>query len=151
MARLERRPATQPARDLAAEATWLGRTLFVVAAGTVAYWLLALSGAFRPAHGGGLRALATASLAQAFLASSAGVAAMRLLRDAAGCGVHVALASGALVAVALSGLARLLVDGDLSEVSLAVRAEILAEAGGLAIGLWAFSYALRAQRRERVA
>jgi hypothetical protein len=152
VARHDRRPTGQPPADLAGEATWLGRALFVVAAGTIGYWLLALSGAIQPSTSDDLwRSLAGASLAHVFLTACCGIAAVRLFRDAAHSVVVVAAAAGALVLVTLEGLARLVVSGDLSEVSLSVRTQILADAGGLAIGIWAFSYALRLQRRERTA
>ena len=150
--RPDRKPTVSPTNELAGEAVWLGRTLMVVAAGTVAYWLLTLSGGVQ-AHRGATawRALASSSLAHAFLIGSNGLAATRLLRDGARCSAQVALAAGALVVIALEGLARLVVDGDLSEVSLSVRTEILVNAGVLAIGIWAFSYALRTQKRDRPA
>lgn len=146
----ERRAPPQPASDLLGEATWLGRVLFVVAAATICYWLLILSDAIHPSRGSeAWRSLAAASMAHVFLTVSCGAAALRLLRDAGRSAVHVGLAAGGLVVVTLEGLARLVVSGDLSEVSLSVRSEILANAAGLAIGIWAFSYALRLQRRER--
>ena len=146
----DRRVPVQPPSDLLGEATWLGRVLFVVAAATVGYWLLILSDAIHLSRGDeAWRSLAAASMAHAFLTASSGAAALRLLRDPARSVVHVGLAAGGLIVVTLEGLARLVVSGDLSEVSLSVRTEILANAAGLAIGIWAFSYALRLQRRER--
>lgn len=149
-ARPDRRATIQPATELVGEATWLGRVLFVVAASAVAYWILVLWGALQPSRGEETwRVLATTSLAHAFMLGSCALAAHRLLRDATRSTVYVAVAAGALIVVALEGLAGLLVSGELSDVSLSVRSEILATAANLAIGVWAFSYALRLQRRER--
>lgn len=148
--RAERRSPARAVGDLAGEATWLGRALFVVAGGTVTYWLLALSGAVDTGRGSAaLRSLAAASLAHAFLTGTTGVAALRLLRDAGRCTAQVALAAGALIVIALEGIGGLVLGGDLAEVSLAQRTEILANAAALAVGVWAGSYAFRAQRRDR--
>lgn len=114
--------------------------------------MLVVAGALHPNPGeGAFRELGGDSLAHLFLTVSCGAAALRLLRDVGRSSAHVALAAGALVFMTLYRLAHLVVDGDLSEVSLSVRTEILANAAGLAIGIWAFSYALRLQRRDRAA
>jgi hypothetical protein len=148
--RADRRVPSPPAGDLIGEATWLGRALFVVAGGMVAYWLLAVVGAIRVGSEGGVwRSLATSSLAHLFLTGTCGFAAVTLLRDTVRSSVPVAAAASALVLVTLESLGRLLVSGDLAEVSLSVRTQILASAGGLAVGVWALSYSIRLQRRDR--
>jgi len=150
--RSDRRAPNPPTGDLIGEAIWLGRALFVVAAGTISYWLLVVIGAIRVAsEGGAWRSLASASLAHLFLTASSGLAAVTLLRDAVRSAVPVSAAASALVLMTLESLGRLLVSGDLAEVSLSVRTQILANAGGLAIGVWALSYAIRLQRRGRQA
>lgn len=147
--RVDRRVPSPPVGDLIGEATWLGRALFVVAGGTVSYWLLVAVGAIRVGSAGDAwRSLASASLAHLFLTASSGFAGVTLLRDAIRSAVPVAVAASGLVLLTLESLGRLFVNGDLAEVSLSVRTQILANAGGLAVGVWALSYAIRLQRRD---
>jgi len=147
VSRHERRPSAHLASDLVAEATWLGRALFMVAVATVGYWVLFLSGGV-PSGGDSWRA--GDPLAHLFLTACTAIAAVRLFRDAARSAVNVALAAGALVVVTLESLARPVMSG-LSQVDLWIRVQILADAAGLAVGIWAFSYALRLQRRAQPA
>jgi hypothetical protein len=144
----DRRAPAPPVGELLGEATWLGRALTVVAAGIAGYWLLVVAGAVHP-EPEGWRSLGKAALPHLFLVLCCGFAASSLLRDAVRSSVPVAVAAGALVLLTLDGIGRLLISGDLSEVSLSVRTQILANAGGLAIGVWALSYSVRLQRRDR--
>ena len=154
-ARAEKKPRPPAASDLHAEGVWLGRVLFVVAASTVIYWLIVLSGGIHAGIGAGAwRSAVTMLFAHLVLVGTCGVAALRLLRDLTRSIAHVALAAGAAVAVSVEGLARLVIGGDLSDVTnltLSTRTDILANTAALGVGIWALSYALRAQRREAAA
>ncbi len=60
----------------------------------------------------------------------------------------VAFAASGLILVAIEGLAHLVFSTDLSRISLAARTDILTRSGMLGLGVWAASYALRADRRS---
>jgi hypothetical protein len=150
--RQDKKPRPLAATDLHAEGIWLGRTLFLVAAGTAIYWLMVLSGAIHAGVGAlAWRSTVTMLFAQAVVVGTNGLAALRLLRDSTRQVAHVALAAGAAIAVAVEGLARLVIGGDLSDLTLSTRVDILANTAALGVGIWALSYALRAQRRDAAA
>lgn len=137
-------PAVHP--ELASEAAWLGRLLLAVAGGVVVYWMLITSGAIR-LEGEAWNWTISQSLPHLFVALSTAWAARLLMRGATRAPLVVALAAGGLIVVAIEGLVHLVVNGDLSQISLAVRTDILTRTAMLAIGVWASSYALRAERR----
>jgi hypothetical protein len=147
VARSERKSAPSAHPELAGEAAWLGRSLLAVSGGIVVYWLLVLTGAIRPEGQAAWNWTVSHSLAHVFLAFAAGLAARLVLRGQVRAPLFVALSAGALIVVALEGLAHHVVNGDLSQISLAARTDILTRAAMLAIGVWAASFALRAARR----
>ncbi|MEW6272148.1 MAG: hypothetical protein AB1689_22935 [Thermodesulfobacteriota bacterium] len=149
--RTERKTVPSAHPELAGEAAWLGRSLLAVAGGILVYWLLILTGAIRPEGQAAWNSVVSHSLAHVFLAFATGLAARLVLRGQARAPLFVALAAGALIVVAIEGLAQHVVGGDLSKISLAVRTDILTRAAMLAIGIWAASYALRTERRPAAA
>jgi len=120
--------------------------LLTVAGGVVVYWLLLASGAIR-LEGEAWNWTISQSLGHLFVALTAAWAARLMVRGATRAPLVVALAAGGLIVVAIEGLVHLVVNGDLSQISLAVRTDILTRTAMLAIGIWASSYALRAERR----
>lgn len=140
----ERRSTSVTRPELASEAAWLGRALLLVAAVTLLYWLAVVSGAVAPESDESWRWTLAHSLAHLFLAASAAMAGRLLLQSGPRAPLFVAVAAGALVVIALEGLTRVVIVGGLSEVSLSTRSDIPAL---LAVGIWAGSYALRADRR----
>lgn len=145
--RPERKPPPSPHPELASEAAWLGRSLMLVSAGIAVYWLLILSGAIHPEGGAAWTWTVSHSLAQIFVALAAALAARLLLRAAPRAPLFVAIAAGGLIVTSIEGLAHLVINGDLSQISLSVRTDILTRSGMLAVGVWAGSFALRADRR----
>lgn len=145
--RIERKVAPSTHPELAGEAAWLGRSLLAVSGGIVVYWLLMITGAVRPEGQAAWNWTMSHSLPHLFLALVTAFAARLVLRSQSRAALFVALAAGALIVVAIEGLAHHVVSGDLSKISLAVRTDILTHAAMLAIGVWAASYALRVDRR----
>lgn len=145
--RSERKPPALPHPELAGEAAWLGRMLLTVAGGIVIYWILVGSGALPSAGEGAWNWTVSRLLAHLYVAGLSAVAARQLMRGAARAPLVVALAASALIVVSIEGLAHLLVTGDLSRISLGARTDILARTATLGLGVWACSYALRADRR----
>jgi hypothetical protein len=145
--RSERKPQQPPPADLAGEAAWLGRSLFAVAGAAAVYWLLVSTGGIRPEGDEAWRWTMSHSLSHAFVTGTCGLAARVLLRGAPRATLFIALAAGGMIVTALEGLTHLLISGDLAQISLSARTDILARAALLAIGIWASSYALRADRR----
>lgn len=145
--RVERRAPLAPP-DLAGEAAWLGRLLFAASGLIVIHWLLVLSGAFDVEGDGSTSWTASRLLAHAYVAGTSAVAARQLLRGNARAPLTIAFAASALVIVAMEGLAHLVLNTDLSRMSLAARTDILTRSGMLGLGIWAASYTLRAERRS---
>lgn len=146
-ARNARRSPAPPPADLAAEGTWLGRALLVVAAGLAVYWLGVLVGAARPETDHAWRHASSHALPHLFLATSAAFAARTLLRATSPASLLVGIVAGAMIVLALEGITRAMTAGDLGDLSLSVRTNVLVQTATLAIGIWAGSFALRAQRR----
>lgn len=145
--RHERRGSYPPRPELASEALWLGRALLAFAAATLLYWLAVLTGVVVFQGGEAWHWTLSHGLAHLFLAASAGMAGRLLLQSAPRAPLFVAVAAGGLVVVALEGWARMLFVGGLSESSLSGRGDILTQATVLAAGIWAGSYALRANHQ----
>jgi hypothetical protein len=145
--RSDRKPQQPPHADLAGESVWLGRSLFVVAGGAAVYWLLIATSGIRPEGDEAWRWTMSHSLSHAFVAGTSALAARVLLRGGQRATLFIALAAGGMIVTALEGLTHLLISGDLSQISLSARTDILARAALLAIGIWASSYALRTERR----
>jgi hypothetical protein len=89
--------------------------------------------------------------AHAYVAGICAFAARQLLRGNARATLLVAFASSGLILVAVEGLAHLVVSTDLSRISLAARTDILTRSAMLGLGVWAASFALRADRRPSAA
>jgi hypothetical protein len=121
--------------------------LLVVASVTALYWLAVVTGAVTAEGEESWRWTLSHSLAHLFLAASAAMAGRLLLQSGPRAPLFVAVAAGGLVVIALEGLTRMVIVGGLSEISLSARSDILTKAAVLAVGIWAGSYALRADRR----
>jgi hypothetical protein len=145
--RTERKPQPSAHPDLASEAAWLGRLLLTAAGSIAIYWVLILSGAIHPEGEAALNWSASRLLAHIYVAGAAAFAARQLLRGATRASLMVAFAASGLIVISLEGLAHLVINADLSRISLAGRTDILMRTAMLAIGVWAGSYALRADRR----
>lgn len=144
--RVERKPpASHP--ELASEAAWLGRLLLAAAGMIVIHWLLVLSGAVEVEGDASANWTVSRLFAHAYVAGIAAFAARQLLRGNARAALLVAFASSGLILVAIEGLAHLVVNTDLSRISLAARTDILTRSAMLGLGVWAASYALRGDRR----
>ena len=144
--RPERKPVVAHP-ELASEAAWLGRLLTATAGVLVVHAVLIMTGGI--AAEGDVAADWSASrlFANAYVAASAALASRQLLRGHARAPLLVGFAASALLVVSIEGLAHLLITTDLSRISLAARTDILTRTGMLALGVWAASYALRADRR----
>jgi hypothetical protein len=145
--RQERRTTAAPRPELASEAAWLGRSLILLSVVTLMYWLAVATGAVLAESEESWRWTLSHSLAHLFLAASSGMAGRLLLQNGTRAPLFVAVAAGGLVVIALEGLTRMVIVGGLAEISLGARSDILTKAGVLAAGIWAGSYALRADRR----
>src|SRR5262245_52743533 len=145
--RAERKPAVSAHPDLANEAAWLGRLLLAASGSIAIYWVLILSGAIHPEGEAALNWNTSRLLAHVYVAAACAFAARPLLRGALRASLVVAFAASGLIVVSLEGLAHLIINADLSRISLAARTDILMRSAMLAIGVWASSYALRADRR----
>lgn len=145
--RVDRRPPALPPADLAAEATWLGRSLFALAGFVLLYWTILASGIGRPEGDEAWRWTISHSLPHLFLAAASAIAARFLLRGDPRAPLIVGLVAGALIVLALEGIARAAVGGSLDDLSLSARTDVLTRAVTLAMGVWAASFALRAERR----
>ena len=133
--------------EFAGEALWLGRSLFVVAASIVVYCVLISIGSV-PLRDTESRYSLVSLLAGDFFAGIASaVAGVLLLRNGKRAPLHVALAAGALIVVAVQGLTHLVVAGDLGELTLAGRLEVLMMSAAIALGVWAVSYLVRSSHR----
>ena len=148
IARPERKQQPVAHPDLASEASWLGRLLMAVSGLLAIHWLLVSSGAVQAE--GEIAASWSGSplFANAYVAVTSALAARQLLHGAGRAPVLVALAASGIVVIAVEGLAHLVVNTDLSRISLGARVDILARTAMLAIGIWGVSYALRADRRQ---
>jgi len=111
---------------------------------TSLYWIAVVSGAVALDSDESWRWTVAHSLAHLFLAASAAMAGRVLLQSGPRAPLFVAVAAGGLLVIALEGLTRVVIVGGFSEVSLSTRSDIPAL---LAMGIWAGSYALRADRR----
>jgi hypothetical protein len=145
--RTERKPQPSAHPELAHEAAWLGRLLLTAAGSISIYWVLVLSGAVRPEGEAAVNWTVPRLLAHIYVAMAAAFAARALLRGAVRASVLVAFAASGLIVVSLEGLTHLVVNADLSRISLAARTDILMRTALLAIGVWASSFALRVERR----
>jgi len=137
--RPERKPSAASHPDLAGEAAWLGRLLLTVSGAIAIYWVLILSGAVRPEGEAAWNWTISRLLAHVYVAGAAALAARQLLRGNPRGTLLVAFAASGLIVVSIEGLAR---------ISLAARTDILTRTAALALGVWASSYALRAERRS---
>lgn len=146
--RPERRPSPPAHPELASEAAWLGRLLLTVSGMIAIYWLLILSGALDMEGDAGGNWSVSRLFAHVYVVGTAALAARQLLNGAARAPLLVAFAASSLIVVAVEGLAHLLINTDLSRISLAARTDILARTAMLVVGVWAGSYALRADRRS---
>lgn len=144
-ARPERKPVVSHP-ELASEAAWLGRLLTATAGVLVVHALLVLTGGVT-GEGDVTDWSASRLFASAYVAVTAALAARQLLRGNARAPLLVGFAASALLVVSIEGLAHLLLTTDLSRISLAARTDILTRTGMLGLGVWAASYALRADRR----
>jgi hypothetical protein len=144
--RSERKAQASAHPELANEAAWLGRLLLTAAGSIAIYWVLILTGAIRPEGEAALNWTISHLLAHIYVAAAAAFAGRQLLRGAAHASLLVAFAASGLLVVAVEGLAHLVVNVDLSRISLSARTDILMRAAMLAIGVWASSYALRTER-----
>ncbi len=142
-----RRSSTPPPADLAAEGAWLGRSLFVIAGGLALYWVLVLGGAARPEGDEAWRWASAHALPHLFLAATAAYAARALLRADSRPSLLVGVTAGALIVLALEGITRAMIAGDIGDLSLSVRTNVLVQTATLAIGIWAASFAVRSERR----
>lgn len=145
--RTARRTPTTPPADLAAEGTWLGRALLVVAGGLIVYWLGVLGGPPRPGSDEGWLWATSHALPHLFLAATAAYAARPLLRGEARTSLLVGLVAGALIVLALEGISRAMSGSNLDDLSLGVRTNVLVQTATLAVGIWAGSFAIRTERR----
>lgn len=138
-------PVAHP--ELASEASWLGRLLMSVWALLAVHWLLVSSGAVQAEGEVAANWSASPLLANAYVIVTTALASRQLLQGAPRAPVLIALAASGMIVVALEGLAHLVINTDLSRISLGARVDILARTAILAIGIWGVSYALRADRR----
>lgn len=138
-------PATHP--ELASEAVWLGRLLMGVSGLLALQCLLVASGAAHPEAALAASWSASALLANVYVVVTTGLASRQLLHGALRAPALVALAASGMIVVAVEGLAHLVINTDLSRISLGARMDILARTAMLAIGVWSASYALRSERR----
>jgi hypothetical protein len=145
-----RRQESQPGDELASEAIWLARCLLAIAVINAVYWILVTTGSIQGDNEEARRWLLSSSVSHVFVACSGAIGAALLYREVPRALVYVALSAGAMIVVALEGLARLFLAGDLAQLTLAARADILARAASLALGIWATSYVLRVQRRRPI-
>jgi hypothetical protein len=145
--RSERKPQPAGHPELANEAAWLGRLLLAAAGAIAIYWVLVLSGAVRPEGEAAFNWTVSRFLAHFYVAGTSAFAARQVLRGAVRAPLLVAFAASGLIALSLEGLAHLIVNSDLSRISLAARTDLLMRTATLVIGIWAGSYALRADRR----
>ena len=144
--RVERKPPSAHP-ELASEAAWLGRSLLAASGMITIHWLLVLSGAIVVEGDSSISWTASRLVGHLYVAIAAAIAARQLLRGNERAPLLVAFAASALILVAIEGLAHLVVDTDLSRMSLASRTDILTRSGMLGLGVWAASYASRANRR----
>mgnify|MGYP001230600796 CR=1 FL=1 len=149
--RVERKPPGAHHPELAGESAWLGRLLLVTSGMLVIHWLLVLSGAIEVEGDPSTSWTASRLLAHAYVTVIAAVASRHLLRGSERAPLLVAFASSALILVAIEGLAHLVVNTDLSRMSLASRTDILTRSGMLGLGVWSASFAMRANRRPGAA
>ncbi len=145
--RSSRRSPTPPPVELATEGAWLGRSLLVVATGPLLYWLGVLAGATRPEGAEAWRWASSHALPHLFLTGSAAYAARALLRTDPRPELLVGVAAGALIVLALEGVTRAMTTGDIGDLSLSVRTNVLVQTATLAVGIWAASFAVRSERR----
>lgn len=138
-------PAAHP--ELASEAAWLGRLLTAVSGLLALQCLLVASGAVRPEAALAATWSASALLANLYVVVTTGLASRQLLHGALRAPALVALAASGMILVAIEGLAHLVINTDLSRISLGARMDILARTAMLAIGVWGASFALRSERR----
>ena len=146
--RPERKPPTPAHPELASEAAWLGRLLLAISGMIAIYWLLVLSGALDPEVDADGNWSVSRLFAHVYVVGASVLAARQLLSGAARAALLVAFAASGLIVVAIEGLAHLMINADLSRISLAARTDILARTAMLGVGVWAASYSLRAERRS---
>jgi hypothetical protein len=133
--------------EFAGEALWLGRSLFVVAASIIVYCALVASGSV-PLRGGESRyALVSLLGGDFFVGAASAMGGVLLLRNAKRASLCVALAAGGLIVIALQGLTHLVVAGDLGELTLIGRLEVLMMSAAMALGVWSVSYLIRSAHR----
>jgi len=141
-----RRGAPPPPTDLASEGIWLARSLLLVAGAFALYWLGVLAGTVEPGGDEGWRWTSSHALPHLVLAAGAVLAASSIVRTDPRATLIVGLLAGGLIVLALGGLGRVMVGSDMGDLSLSVRTDVLVQTGALAIGVWAASYAMRAER-----
>lgn len=146
-ARNTRRSATPPPADMVGEGVWLGRSLLVVAAGLVLYWVGVVGGPTRPSGDEAWLWASSHALSHLFLAGTAAYAARGLLRAETRAALLVGIVAGALIVLALEGISRAMSGGDVGDLSLSVRTNVLVQTATLAVGIWAASFAVRTERR----
>jgi hypothetical protein len=134
--------------DLVTEARWLGRSLIILAAAVFLYWAALLARLVAPEADEAWLWTMSHSLAHLFLVVLALLAARSLLRGEPRAPILVGLVAGVLIVLALEGIARSAVGGVLDNLTLGDRTDVLLRAATLAIGVWAASYALRAEKRS---
>jgi hypothetical protein len=107
------------------------------------------TGVGRPESDEAWRWTVSHSLPHLFLVGASAMAARSLIRADPRASLIVGLVAGALIVLALEGIARAAVGGgSLDELSLSARTDVLTRAVTLAMGVWAASFALRAERRH---
>lgn len=141
------RKSPVPHTELAGEAAWLGRILLATSGMIVIHWLLVLTGALEVEGDAATNWTASRLFAYAYVAGITAFSARQVLRGNARAPLLVAFAASGLMLVSIEGLAHLVVSTDLSRISLASRTDILTRSAMLGLGVWAASYALRADRR----
>lgn len=146
--RTTRRGSSPPPAEMAAEGTWLARSLIIVAGALVFYWLGVLGGAMQPETEEAWRWTSSHAMPQLFLAAGAAFAARSISRGETRSGLLVGLVAGGLIVLALGGIGRALVGEGLGDLSLSVRTDVLLQTATLAIGVWAASFAMRSERHQ---
>jgi len=142
-----RRPSIGPVDELASEAVWLGRSLFVVAGAIGVYCALILTGSIQGDGEESRHWLLSLLVGDVFVGLCSAAGGVLLMREVKRASLYVALAAGALIVVALQGLTHLVVSGELVELTLTARLEVLLRSATMALGVWAISFLIRAAKR----
>ncbi|MBM4266497.1 MAG: hypothetical protein FJ144_07805 [Deltaproteobacteria bacterium] len=129
------------------EAIWLGRSLLVLAGFVLVYWTTLAAGVGQATSDETWRWTVSHSLPHLFLVTTSAIAARSLLRGDPHSSMIVAVVAGALIVLALEGIARAAIGGSFDDSSLTAHTDVLTRAVTLAMGIWAASFAIRAERR----